>query len=88
MGKRMKFKISNGDNTERKNQKTVKLALQEMGEKQTGINISSGYGACIGALGKYRKWTIKEVVEYLNNHWHGNAGDFLEDLEMQRKFRR
>ena len=80
MGKRRKFKVTNGNEMEEKNKKTVKSALKEMGEKLSGINISAGYNACVGTLGKHRKWTIKEVVEYLTNHWGGSTADFLEDL--------
>jgi len=87
MGRR-KFKVNSGNEIEEKNKRTVKSALQEMGEKLTAINIISSYNACIGTLGKYRQWTRKEVINYLKNHWFEDTDKFLEDLEMQGKFRR
>lgn len=85
---RKRVRIKNNDGLAERNKHTVKLALRELNEPQTNLNIETGYNACCGALGAFRKWTRKEVINYLKKHWYGDIDDFLEDLTIEEKFRR
>lgn len=86
MGKRMKMKKKDG--LAERNKHTVKLALRELNEPQTRLNIETGYNACCKALGASRKWTRKEVINCLKKYWYEDIDDFLEGLTIEEKFRR
>ncbi len=86
MGKRMKMKKK--DRLAEGNKHTVKLALRELKEPQTRLNIETGYNACCKALGRFRKWTRKEVINYLKKYWYEDIDDPLEGLTIEEKFRR
>lgn len=85
--KRGKMKKINNDHEE-SNKRTVGKALQQLHIRPTKVEINASYNACVGALGKFREWTLKEVVDYLRNYLNGSIFDFLEDLKMKRRFRK
>lgn len=74
---------------EERNRTVVQQALRELKMAPTKGTVESGYNACCGALGVFRKWSKQEVINYLRNHWiESDAYEFLEDLEMKGRIKR